>query len=153
MDWDPEPCGEPELLAFSIFEEIFSDMRRNLPTYRWFNLQKIERKALSTLRKNNSIIIYPSDKNLEPSVIQLPMYLEQCLNEHRLNKNNYKHLQDGEDSLLLAWKQENLIDFYHTHADQLDKEYETYFEQAIKNLETDGARIPVLYGTWKVYKQ
>lgn len=48
-NWKPDPCGKKCAKAFDNFETLVNEARRNLPTYRRYNLHKFARKAMKEL--------------------------------------------------------------------------------------------------------
>ena len=95
-EWIPPPLREPYLSAFEKFETAINHKRRNLPTYRRWNLRPIQRRALKQIQANKSIIIHGSDKGLGPYCVLKSTYIKQSLKEHMLNPNNYVRLSPDE---------------------------------------------------------
>lgn len=112
-DWNPNPCGYPQAEAFLRFQKIITNMRQNLPTYRRFNLKPFQRRPLSQLKRNNSILIYPSDKNLGPYVIDCHTYIKQCLEEHLLKTKNYEQLTTTKAIEGLQKQKEEFLQHYN----------------------------------------
>ena len=138
-------------IAFDKFEREMNSLRKNLPTWRRFNLRPIQRRALSELRKLNKIICYPSDKNLGPYVINRDVYIKQMLSEHLLNEDNYKNLSTPEAEEAIAKQKGDLLEAYFDNHPDIELDHrEKWFERQFK---LKPYRWPTIYGPAKVHKR
>ena len=60
------------------------------------NLLPNQRLALNTLRQNNELIIWKTDKNLGPAIIERDVYIQRALSDHLLDATTYRQLSDCE---------------------------------------------------------
>jgi len=150
--WKPDPCNKECAEAFDKFENLVNEARRNLPTYRRYNLRKIQRRAIGELRKNNNIIIHGSDKQLGTFVVPRSKYIKQCLKEHMMNTRNYVQLSSDEVKKELTEQKQLFIAAYQDCKEFTDQHIQ-YFERSIANADSNNSRIPTFYGPWKVHKK
>jgi hypothetical protein len=103
--------------------------------------------------KQDDLIIFPTDKNLGPSVSERSEYIKQVLAEHLLKTSNYEYLDRQRAELALSQQKERFIGIHKQYADQLPSEAEkTYFERALSKEHLATLRTPQFYGTYKVHK-
>ena len=136
-NWKPDPCGKECAKAFNKFEPLVNEPRRNLPTYRRYNLRKFERKALKELRNNKNIIIHDSDKQLGTFVAPRNKYIKQCLKEHMLNPQNYVRLLPEEAKKELEEQKRLLREAYEECSD-LTSYHIQYFDRSFQKIESEG---------------
>ncbi len=95
ITWNPPPA--PNLVENKIteFEKALKAAQHQLikinSKKKSSNLTPVQLKTLRALRKNKSIIIKPTDKNLGPALMEIDSYIKQVLREHLLTKD-YKQL-------------------------------------------------------------
>jgi hypothetical protein len=56
------------------------------------NLLPIQRTMLQNLRNNNQLVIFPTDKNLGPAIIDKPTYIKRAISDHLSDKTTYRQL-------------------------------------------------------------
>jgi hypothetical protein len=111
------------------------------------NLTPIQLKALHSLQNNKKLIIKPTDKNLDPALMELETYVKQVLKEHLLT-DNYAQLPQKEMERRMSNLKATLQDILSNSQDQLNKAETTYFQRSLKSL----FRLPIFYGLPKVHK-
>jgi hypothetical protein len=133
---------------------MINELRRNLSTYRRFNLQPIHRRAFSSLKRMDLVLAYSADKGLGPYVNpKYPNYIKQGINEHMGNNANYTRLlsQDAEEAL-----QEQFTVFikaFKTNEQFFCPAHKQYFTRSVKlHQSKEGSRTPKFYGLWKIHK-
>jgi hypothetical protein len=86
----------------------------------------IQQKALHALRKNNKLIIKPTDKNLGPALMDLESYVKQVLRKHLLTCD-YTQLSQTEMNNRMSNIKSTLKDIITNSQDSLSKAEITYF--------------------------
>jgi hypothetical protein len=108
---------------------------------------------MSELATRHDLIIFPTDKNLGPSVAARSDYIPDVLEEHLLNPLNYKFLPHAQARTELRNQRDRFTALYSKHKDDLISEAESvYFERAITGEHLNQTRVPQFYGTYKVHK-
>lgn len=151
-EWKAPPCPNPHAKALDNFEEEINVLRRNLPSYRRFNLRPIQRRALSILVLNKLIIVFPTDKGLGPYVIDRDGYMRGALKEHLTNTANYKRLTTAEAEIAYDLQKKNLISLFTQHKHIIKEKEVTYFMRSFNEKRKKPARRPMFYGLAKVHK-
>jgi hypothetical protein len=153
--WEPPPstCDEVEF-AISKFDMKLNAMRKALPSHRRHNLSPAQRNVISELRNRNDLIIYPTDKNLGPSVSDRSSYIRDVLETHLLNDENYEYLPLEVATRELQKQRSNFIQLHQDLGHQLPTEAEeTYFKRALHPSRLSKTRVPQIYGIYKVHKK
>ena len=146
--WDPDPCDKEFEEAFLKFENELTIYRRNLPSFRRFNLRPIQRRAMSTLLQMG-VIIHGADKGLGPYVASRPKAIKQVITEH-LSGDTYEQLSE-ETAKKEQRESENAFRLLvKKHEKKLD--HITWFERSFLLHAKEGSRTPVFYPLWKVHK-
>jgi hypothetical protein len=70
--WDPPIQSDAVEHAFSKFDELIDKEKRLLPSNRRYNLSVAQRNVLQELQNRPDLIIYPTDKNLGPYIMDHP---------------------------------------------------------------------------------
>jgi len=112
------------------------------------NITPLQAKALATLQKNKNIVIKPTDKNLDPSVMDTIDYVDQILTEHLLT-DTYLQLTEGEAKYRLNDIKDTLKTLLANNANNLSKSELLFFKRSLQ----EHHRIPIFYGLPKVHKQ
>ena len=124
-----------------------------LPRTRRYNLSPAQRHCLSELRKRDDLVIFPTDKNLGPSVAPRHTYIKQVLSEHLLNTSNYEAIPPHEAATALKNQRDNFTEMYETFKETLPTPAETtYFRRSLAPDNLDNCRTPQFYGSFKVHK-
>jgi hypothetical protein len=112
------------------------------------NITPLQASALVILQKNKSIVIKPTDKDLDPSVMDTTDYVNQILTEHLLT-DTYLQLTEGKAKYRLNDVKDTLKTLLANNTSSLSKSELLFFK---RNLQ-EHHRIPVFYGLPKVHKQ
>jgi len=154
----PSPY-QPRHSSFGI-EEPLSRFRneverilRDLPSHRRYNLTPQQRRCLSELRSRRDLIVFPTDKNLGPSIADRTRYIKQVLAEHLGKTTRYEFLDPTQASHELTAQRAHFVALYSRFKGTLPTEAErTYFARALTDDYLDRTRPPQFYGTFKVHK-
>lgn len=90
--WDPPPKLDHVELSIGKFDACLNKMKRALPTCRWHNLSLLQCNVISELWTQKDLVIFQTDKILGPSVAHHSKYIQDVLETHLLNNNNYEFL-------------------------------------------------------------
>lgn len=124
-----------------------------LPRNRRYNLSPAQRTCLSELSTRDDLIVYPTDKNLGPSVADRRQYIQQVLSEHLTVRENYEPLTPTEAKAELDTQRKNFLHIHETWNKTLQTEAEaTYFKRALSPEYLADTRTPQFYGAFKVHK-
>jgi len=104
-------------------------------------------QALNSLKKNQNIVVKPTDKNLGPATMDLTKYIKQILQEHLLTKD-YRQLT--KDSACNAMEKIKcyLKSMITANRNLLPKAELIYFQRSFQLQH----RLPIFYGLPKVHK-
>ena len=92
--WTPKRVDPKIERCLSRFQAAITRKLRLLPRRKHYNLSPLQRQCMSELRRRDDLIVFPTDKNLGPSVTNpRSTYIEQALSEHLMNKSNYEYLE------------------------------------------------------------
>jgi hypothetical protein len=78
--------------SLSQFDCKLNEWHCHLPKTRRYNLSQPQRYILNELATCKDLIIFPTDKNLGPSMAECDNYIPDVLNKHLLNHKNYEFL-------------------------------------------------------------
>jgi hypothetical protein len=67
-DWQPPPAPDDAEHAMSKFDEKMNVLIRALPRSRRYNLNRSQQHCLGDLAQRQDLIVFPTDKNLGPSI-------------------------------------------------------------------------------------
>jgi hypothetical protein len=67
-NWQPPPAPDDAENAMSKFHEKLNVLIRALPRSRRYNLNRSQRHCLGDLAQRQDLIVFPTDKNLGPSI-------------------------------------------------------------------------------------
>jgi hypothetical protein len=76
----------------SKFDEKLKVLVGALPRSRRYNLYRSQRHCLGNLAQRQDLIVFPTDKNLGPSIAERRPYIRQILTEPLLNEDHYQYL-------------------------------------------------------------
>lgn len=151
--WAPKQADYPLENAISNFRNELEKLTEQFPTTRRFNLRRIQRTCLGELRKRDDLIVFPTDKNLGPSICSRTPYIRQVLSEHLLKAENYENIPNDTIAIQLDTQRSNFVSLYNRYRHTLQTKAElTYFERALTEEYLAGTRVPQFYGTFKVHK-
>jgi hypothetical protein len=92
-DWIPSRSDIP--IEYRIRIDTFLDnLKRLCPSKKncSSNLLPLQRTTLSHLRQNHNLVIFPSDKNLGPAIIDRQTYIKRAFSEHLSDTSTYRQL-------------------------------------------------------------
>jgi len=150
-NWNPPPASPTIEDQLVNFEKAIKDKHTRLLTkYQGLSLANLttsQTKTLRLLRKQNKIIIKPSDKNLGPVAMDKDEYVHQILKEHLLSKE-YCKLTKHEATQKIETLRNTLKNYISSSDIPLSKAEQIYFNRSLKTFH----RVPILYGLPKVHK-
>jgi hypothetical protein len=111
------------------------------------NLTPLRMQALNSLKKNQNIVIKPTDKNLGPAVMDLTKYIQQILQEHLLIKD-YRQLTTDSPRPEMERIKHYLKNMISANRNLLPKAELIYFQRSFQLQH----QIPIFYGLPKVHK-
>jgi hypothetical protein len=150
-NWHPPPASiliEDQITAFEKLlkaKQQEHEIKNQNSTL--LNLTPLQKSALIKLRKNSSIIIKPTDKNLGPAIMDAETYTKQILQDHLLT-NNYQQLSNAAAQQRYDTVQNALKNLITSNRDAISKPELTYFQRSFKQRH----RLPIFYGLPKVHK-
>jgi hypothetical protein len=74
-DWQPPPAPDNAEHAMSKFDEKMNVLIRALPRSRRYNLNRSQQHCLGDLAHRQDLIVFPTDKNLGPSIAERRPYI------------------------------------------------------------------------------
>jgi hypothetical protein len=152
-DWQPPPAPDDAENAMSRFNEKLNVLIRALPRSRRYNLSRSQRQCLGDLAQRQDLIIFPTDKNLGPSIAERRPYIRQILTEHLLNEVHYQYLPTESAKTELAAQRCRFLKIYSDWGHTLPSEAEeTYFKRSLTKDNLSQTRVPQFYGVYKVHK-
>jgi hypothetical protein len=152
-EWSPPIVNRDAEHALAQFENKVTSLQTKLPTTRRFNLSQPQRNVISELALRPDLIVYPTDKNLGPSVSERPLYIRQFLTEHLLNSANYEFIPPDTIATELAAQRARFLAIHQKFQHTLPSEAEeTYFKRALSKNNLGRTRVPQVYGIFKVHK-
>jgi hypothetical protein len=104
-------------------------------------------QALNSLKKNQNIVVKPTDKNLGPAVMDLTKYIQQILQEHLLIKD-YRQLTTDSPRTEMERIKHYLKNMISANQNLLPKAELIYFQRSFQLQH----QIPIFYGLPKVHK-
>jgi hypothetical protein len=128
-------------------------MEKNIPRYRRYNLSPSQRHVLKELARRSDLIVFPTDKNLGPSISERPRYIRQVLTEHLLNSDNYEFILPSNVAAALETQRSRFLQIYAEWGFSAPSiAEETYFQRALSDSSLNRTRTPQIYGMFKVHK-
>jgi len=150
-NWNPPPASSTIEDQLVTFDKAIKDKHTRLLTkyqdLSLTNLTTSQTKMLKLLRKQNEVVIKPSDKNLGPVAMDKDEYICQILKEHLLSKE-YCKLTKQEATQKIETLHNTLKNYISSTDIPLSKAEQTCFHRSLKTFH----RVPILYGLPKVHK-
>ena len=152
IEWKPPEPINPELslreTAFSSqLENLFSPKRKlALPS----KLLPNQSFAMEWLKQNENIVVFSSDKNLGPCVIERDRYVEFAFKFHLSDNNTYRRLSLAETRLLRKEMIQKIESFITIFANVLSKSDKTFLQRSLDNVA--GTGLSYLYQLAKIHK-
>ena len=112
-DISPEHQSRELLFRKSVLT-LFNDghYRRRVPS----NLTPYQSHLLRTFRNNTDFIVFPTDKNLGPAILERSIYVRRVLDDHLSDPTIYQRLTEEEASRSIQRLAASIRDFIRTHA-------------------------------------
>jgi hypothetical protein len=147
--WSPPPAASHTEKLLHSFEIKLKEAIQTNTTQRKniYNLTKTQANALKLQKNSKEFIILPSDKKLEPTIMNYHHYVEKVLREHRLTPN-YQHLSQTIAHNKIEDTKQKLKDLYSKNKNNLIQAEVNYFKRSFGNFHPT----PIFYGTPKVHK-
>ena len=105
-------------------------MPQKLSTKPNYNLNKVQRQTLQTLRNNNDIIIIDADKNLGITVLKRSTYIKGILKEHLSNEEVYQKLDSATAHNIINESSNNIKKLVNEYRMTLPQEDNIFFERS-----------------------
>jgi hypothetical protein len=93
-NWEPPPAEispfwQSRIKSFSThIRELF------VPRRCGYNLLLQQRIQLDQLRQNHNLVVFKTDKNLGPALLERDIYIRRALSDHLLNQVHYRQLTE-----------------------------------------------------------
>ncbi len=115
-DWSPSRSDIPIEYRIRI-DTFLESIKQQCPSKRncSSNLLPLQRTTLSYIRQNNNLVIFPTDKNLGPAIIDRPTYIKRALSEHLSDKTTYRQLTPSGASNRIKAVRRMITKFIETH--------------------------------------
>ena len=94
--WEPEAEQVPNELRIRLAAFASNVWKNFKPKPYRSNLNHIQAAALQELRNNDDLIVFSTDKNLGPAIIERDEYVRRVLTDHLLHKETYRRLTEQE---------------------------------------------------------
>ena len=131
------------------FMEIILYMTQKLSTKPNYNLNKVQRQTLQTLRNNNDIIVIDADKNLGITVLKRSKYIKGILKEHLLNEEVYQKLNSTTAHSIINESTNSIKKLVNEYRMTLPQEDTIFFERSFHKQ----YKSPIFYGPPKLHKK
>jgi hypothetical protein len=100
--WEPDPAEIPRE-----FQARVSHFLRELkPTFRTrrvtTNLTALQTRLLQSFKNSDDFIVFPSDKNLGPALLERSEYISRALKDHLSDPNTYQQLSEADAATNMA---------------------------------------------------
>ena len=113
------------------------------------NLLPIQRRALRSLRNQDTFLVVQCDKNLGPAVIEKSRYIEMAFRDHLSDRKTYRRLTDNEAKTQAVLLQRWIESWIHKHWKLLLRSEKKFMEH---HLEHNKDPFATFYITMKVHK-
>jgi hypothetical protein len=152
-EWHPPIINPDAERALHKFDKRLHAIESNLPKYRRYNLTPSQRHVLKELARRSDLVVFPTDKNLGPSIANRTNYIRQVLTEHLLNSENYEFIPPNQVATALAAQRCTFLQIYGKYGHSVPSEAESvYFDRALEEHRLNATRTPQIYGMFKVHK-
>ena len=149
-DWEPDSrdippdfCGRIRMFL-NAFENKFRKWGKVPP-----NLTPIQRALLNKLCKSSLYVVFPTDKNLGPAILERATYIQRVLQDHLLDESTYQCLSEEEANACINKARKAVEQFITDFVKQLSQEDKKYLERWLGQVEDPFA---YFYITVKVHK-
>jgi hypothetical protein len=153
----PQPSWDLSPSKFDNVELAISklnDVKQCLPTNRQYNCSLVQCNTISELCNRKDLVIYPTNKNLGPSVTECSNCIHDILETHLLNNNNYEFLTINIARLELKKQCSTFLKIYSTMEHTLPSEAkQTCFKYTLSKSWLSQTHMPQVYGIFEVHKQ
>ena len=112
------------------------------------NLLKHQRCTLQHFQTDRTHIIFPSDKNLGPCIVERTTYINRVLHDHLLDPNTYQRLTEPEAADHIESIKYQVRTFLFTHHAAIKKTHHEFLRQSLKTKDP----YSYFYVTAKVHK-
>ena len=145
----------PPLATFEVedqlykFRDLVTELHTSLPKIPNYNIDKVQRQVLNSIRNDPNIITLNSDKNLGLVTMDRTEYIKAMMSQHCLDGSNYALLTPEQAHFEMreaSFKIRSIVDKY---AEDIDPNDYVYFQRSFPV----NKRIPQLYGTPKLFKE
>ena len=138
QNWDPDADSiplEPKARLSQFIKTIRNRFCPNKLSHS--NLSAFQLTTLQTLRQNPNFVVFPSDKNLGPCIIERDIYIQRCLQDHLLDKTSYKRLVGQEINDALEKTRQAALNFLYLYAERkaFTKSDELYLSRMLENVD------------------
>ena len=145
---------KPPLAAYFVEDELYkfrdmiAELHELLPQIPNYNLDKMQRLIISSLRNNPNIILINADKNQGLVALDRTTYIKAMLEQHCCDRNYYVHLSKTEAFYEMETAATKIKDTINKYKDDIPDIELTYFNRSFELKH----RIPQLYGAPKLHK-
>jgi hypothetical protein len=112
------------------------------------NLTRLQAKLLHNLKDSPDFIIFPTDKNLGPAILERSECINRALADHLEDPQTYKQLQEREATAAITSLAQTVESFFEEHNESLTKLDQTYLYRSLDAVDP----FPHFYITAKVHK-
>jgi hypothetical protein len=109
--WEPEQMLDHDNMEHAL-ELLVSKAATKLSKYHHYNLSPNQRQCLRDLAARDDLIMYPTDENLGPCIVERNKYILQVLLEHLTNTINYTMLPTEMVAAKLKQQRSNFLAIY-----------------------------------------
>jgi hypothetical protein len=147
-EWEPDPTEIPREFQARV-SHFLRELRPKFRSRRAeSNLTALQTRILQRLKNSDDFIVFPSDKDLGPAILELSEHINRALKDHLADPNVYQQLSEDEAATkmaALALTVESFFDQCRNHFTKQDHAYLT------RSLEVEDP-FPHFYVTAKVHK-
>jgi hypothetical protein len=112
------------------------------------NLTALQTRLLATLKTSDDFIVFPTDKNLGPAILERSEYINRALKDHLTDPNTYKQLSEAEATIQIEALKVTVETFFFDYTQSFTKKDYTYLHRSIEVEDL----FPHFYITAKVHK-
>jgi hypothetical protein len=147
-DWEPDPAEIPREFQARV-SHFLRELKSKFRTRRVeSNLTPLQTRLLQAFKNSDDFIVFPSDKNLGPALLERSEYINRALKDHLADPNTYQRLTEADASAKIAALSLSVEDYFQQYRPQFTKKDYIYL---IRSLEVDDP-FPHFYITAKVHK-
>jgi hypothetical protein len=146
--WKPDPALIPPEFKARV-SQFLRELKPKFISRRVTpNLTRLQAKLLRNLKDSPDFIIFPTDKNLGPAILERSEYINRALADHLEDPQTYKQLQEREATAAIASLAQTVESFFEEHNKSLTKLDQTYLYRSLDVVDP----FPHFYITAKVHK-